>query len=45
MKLLSILNLGYRTDGIYTYNSNKKSKSIPFLGKFTDLDESYIKIV
>jgi putative colanic acid biosynthesis UDP-glucose lipid carrier transferase len=35
--------LGYRSDGIYTYNSNKKSKSVPFLGKFTDLDESYIK--
>ena len=35
--------LGYRTDGIYTYNSNQKSNSIPFLGKFTDLDESYIK--
>ena len=35
--------LGYRSDGIYTYNSNKKSKSIPFLGKFTDLEESYIK--
>ena len=35
--------LGYRSDGIYTYNSNKKPKSIPFLGKFTDLDESYIK--
>ena len=35
--------LGYRSDGIYTFNSNKKSKSIPFLGKFVDLDESYIK--
>jgi len=35
--------LGYRTDGIYTYNSNQKSNSIPFLGKFTDLDESFIK--
>ncbi len=35
--------LGYRSDGIYTYNSNKKSKSIPFLGKFVDLEESYIK--
>jgi len=35
--------LGYRSDGIYTYNSNKKSKHIPFLGKFTDLDESHIK--
>ena len=35
--------LGYRSDGIYTYNSNKKSKSIPFLGKFVDLEESYIR--
>ena len=43
MKLLSILNLGYRSDGIYTYNSNQKSNSIPFLGKFADLDESFIK--
>ena len=36
--------LGYRSDGIYTYNSNKKSKSIPFLGKFVDLEESYIRM-
>jgi len=35
--------LGYRSDGIYTFNSNKKSKSIPFLGKFVDLEESYIR--
>ena len=35
--------LGYRSDGIYTYNSNKKSKSITFLGKFVDLEESYIR--
>ena len=35
--------LGYRTDGIYTYNSIKKSKHVPFLGKFVDLEESYIR--
>ena len=35
--------LGYRTDGIFTYNSIKKSKHVPFLGKFVDLEESYIK--
>ena len=35
--------LGYRSDGIFSYNSIKKPKSIPFQGKFTDLDESYIK--
>ena len=35
--------LGYRTDGIFTYNSIKKSKHVPFLGKFIDLEESYIK--
>ena len=36
--------LGYRSDGIYTFNSNKKSKFIPFLGKFVDLEESYIRM-
>jgi putative colanic acid biosynthesis UDP-glucose lipid carrier transferase len=35
--------LGYRSDGIFTFNSNKKSNSAPSLGKFTDLEESYIK--
>ena len=35
--------LGYRSHGIFSYNSIKKSKSIPFLGKFTDLEESYIR--
>ena len=35
--------LGYRSDGIFTYNSVKKSKHVPFLGKFVDLEESYIK--
>jgi len=36
--------LGYRSDGIFTYNSIKKSKHAPFLGKFVDLEESYIKM-
>ncbi|MDC6480813.1 exopolysaccharide biosynthesis polyprenyl glycosylphosphotransferase [Flavobacteriaceae bacterium] len=36
--------LGYRSDGIFTYNSIKKSKHVPFLGKFVDLEESYIKM-
>jgi putative colanic acid biosysnthesis UDP-glucose lipid carrier transferase len=35
--------LGYRSDGIFTFSSNKKSSSAPFLGKFTDLEESYIR--
>jgi len=35
--------LGYRSNGIFTFNSNKKSNSVPSLGKFADLDESYIK--
>ena len=35
--------LGYRSNGIFTFNSNKKSNSAPFMGKFTDLDESYIR--
>ena len=34
--------LGYRSNGIFTFNSNKKSNSAPSLGKFTDLEESYI---
>ena len=35
--------LGYRSNGIFTFNSNKKSNFIPSLGKFTDLDEFYIR--
>jgi putative colanic acid biosynthesis UDP-glucose lipid carrier transferase len=35
--------LGYRSNGIFTFNSNKKSNSAPSLGKFTDLDKSYIR--
>ncbi len=34
--------LGYRCEGICTYSSKNKSSSIPFLGKFTDFDESFI---
>ena len=35
--------LGYRSNGIFSFSSNKKSNSVPSLGKFTDLDESYIR--
>jgi putative colanic acid biosynthesis UDP-glucose lipid carrier transferase len=34
--------LGYRCEGICTYSSKNKSSSIPFLGKFTDFEESFI---
>ncbi|MDB4164154.1 exopolysaccharide biosynthesis polyprenyl glycosylphosphotransferase [Flavobacteriaceae bacterium] len=34
--------LGYRCDGICTYNSKNKPSSIPFLGKFTDFEKSFI---
>ena len=34
--------LGYRCEGICTYSSKNNSFSIPFLGKFTDFDESFI---
>ena len=34
--------LGYRCEGICTYSSKNNSCSIPFLGKFTDFDESFI---
>ncbi len=35
--------LGYRAEGIYTYNSKNNLHSVSYLGKFTDLDESEIK--
>jgi hypothetical protein len=35
--------LGYRADGIYTYNSKSKSTLVPHLGKFIDMDESALK--
>ena len=34
--------LGYRCEGICTYSSKNKYSSIPFLGKFTDFEESFI---
>ena len=34
--------LGYRCDGICTYNTKNKPSSIPFLGKFTDFEKSFI---
>ena len=42
-EILKFPELGYRTDGVYTYNSKSKLNSVPHLGKFTDLDESSIK--
>ena len=39
-EILKFPELGYRTDGVYTYNSKSKLNSVPHLGKFTDLDES-----
>ena len=35
--------LGYRADGVYTYNAKSKLSSVPYLGKFVDIDESEIK--
>ena len=42
-EILKFPELGYRADGVYTYNSKSKLNSVPHLGKFTDLDEIAIK--
>ena len=42
-EILKFPELGYRADGIYTYNSKSKLNSVPHLGKFSDLDEIVIK--
>jgi len=42
-EILKFPELGYRADGVYTYNSKSKLSSVPHLGKFADLDESVIK--
>ena len=42
-EILKFPELGYRAEGVYTYNSKNKLDSVPHLGKFTDLDESVIK--
>ena len=42
-EILKFPELGYRAEGVYTYNSKSKLDLVPHLGKFTDLDESVIK--
>ena len=42
-EILKFPELGYRAEGVYTYNSKSKLNSVSHLGKFTDLDESVIK--
>jgi FlaA1/EpsC-like NDP-sugar epimerase len=42
-EILKFPELGYRADGVYTYNSKSKLNSVPHLGKFADLDEIAIK--
>jgi len=42
-EILKFPELGYRADGVYTYNSKSKLNSAPHLGKFANLDESVIK--
>ncbi len=42
-EILKFPELGYRADGIWTYNSKSKLNSVPHLGKFIDIDENEIK--
>jgi putative colanic acid biosynthesis UDP-glucose lipid carrier transferase len=42
-EILKFPELGYRADGVYTYNSKSKLNSVPYLGKFADMDENQIK--
>ena len=42
-EILKFPELGYRADGVYTYNSKSKLNSVPYLGNFADLDEIVIK--
>jgi putative colanic acid biosynthesis UDP-glucose lipid carrier transferase len=42
-EILKFPELGFRANGVYTYNSKSKLSSVPHLGKFTDLDEIMIK--
>ena len=41
-EILKHPELGYRCDGIYSFNSKNKSISVPYLGKFSDLEESFL---
>jgi len=42
-EILKHPELGYRCEGIYSFNSKNKTNSIPYLGKFSDLDESFLE--
>ena len=42
-EILKHPELGYRCDGVYSFNSKNKTNSIPYLGKFSDLDESFLE--
>jgi len=42
-EILKHPELGYRCDGVYSFNSKNKINSIPYLGKFSDLDESFLE--
>lgn len=39
-EILEHPELGYRCDGVYSFDSKNKSISAPYLGKFIELDES-----
>ncbi|MDC0377865.1 exopolysaccharide biosynthesis polyprenyl glycosylphosphotransferase [Flavobacteriaceae bacterium] len=41
-EILKYPELGYRCQGIYSFNSKNKSISVPYLGKFCDLEESFL---
>jgi len=41
-EILKHPELGYRCDGVHTFNSKNSALSVPSLGKFTDLKESSI---
>ena len=41
-EILKHPELGYRCDGVYSFNSKNKSISVPYLGKFSDLEESFL---
>jgi putative colanic acid biosysnthesis UDP-glucose lipid carrier transferase len=42
-EILKHPELGYRCDGIYSFNSKNKTNFVPYLGKFSDLDESFLE--
>ena len=43
-EILEHPELGYRCDGVYSFDSKNKSISAPYLGKFVDLNESDLYI-